>query len=325
MTILPFICLGIGIGLGLWVQSGVFVKIADTVSTAALIFLMLSIGLGIGLDPKIMDNLVKIGFQCMGISLSAIAFSVLFTLICEKTVIPLQKVDEELRSKKLDLYSANIESDSDSQQQSTAEKKGSGLVWLMPMSLIAGLFLGVSTRQWISSVVVNKAFVFSLIILYIGVGISQGANREVFRYVRVLGFRILWLSAAIMAGSIVGGLVAGVALDIPRPVAIISASGMSFYSITGAFMTSAYGLEPGTYGFLVNVMREFFTILLMPFLVKISIGSPIAGGAAGNMDTMLAPVTKFVGVRLGLVTLITGIILTFVVPLWLPLIAAMLY
>lgn len=325
MTILPFICLGIGIGLGLWVQSGVFVKIADTVSTAALIFLMLSIGLGIGLDPKIMDNLVKIGFQCMGISLSAIAFSVLFTLICEKTVIPLQKVDEELRSKKLDLYSANIESDSGSQQQSTAEKKGSGLVWLMPMSLIAGLFLGVSTRQWISSVVVNKAFVFSLIILYIGVGISQGANREVFRYVRVLGFRILWLSAAIMAGSIVGGLVAGVALDIPRPVAIISASGMSFYSITGAFMTSAYGLEPGTYGFLVNVMREFFTILLMPFLVKISIGSPIAGGAAGNMDTMLAPVTKFVGVRLGLVTLITGIILTFVVPLWLPLIAAMLY
>lgn len=324
MTILPFICLGIGIGLGLWVQSGVFVKIADTVSTAALIFLMLSIGLGIGLDPKIMDNLVKIGFQCMGISLSAIAFSVLFTLICEKTVIPLQKVDEELRSKKLDLYSANIESDSGSQQQSTAEKKGSGLVWLMPMSLIAGLFLGVSTRQWISSVVVNKAFVFSLIILYIGVGISQGANREVFRYVRVLGFRILWLSAAIMAGSIVGGLVAGVALDIPRPVAIISASGMSFYSITGAFMTSAYGLEPGTYGFLVNVMREFFTILLMPFLVKISIGSPIAGGAAGNMDTMLAPVTKFVGVRLGLVTLITGIILTFVVPLWLPLIAAVL-
>lgn len=325
MTILPFICLGIGIGLGLWVQSGAFVKIADTVSTAALIFLMLSIGLGIGLDPKIMDNLVKIGFQCMGISLSAIAFSVLFTLICEKTVIPLQKVDEELRSKKLDLYSANIESDSGSQQQSTAEKKGSGLVWLMPMSLIAGLFLGVSTRQWISSVVVNKAFVFSLIILYIGVGISQGANREVFRYVRVLGFRILWLSAAIMAGSIVGGLVAGVALDIPRPVAIISASGMSFYSITGAFMTSAYGLEPGTYGFLVNVMREFFTILLMPLLVKISIGSPIAGGAAGNMDTMLAPVTKFVGVRLGLVTLITGIILTFVVPLWLPLIAAMLY
>ncbi|HWQ77957.1 MAG TPA: LysO family transporter [Anaerovoracaceae bacterium] len=50
----------------------------------------------------------------------------------------------------------------------------------------------------------------------------------------------------------------------------------------------------------------------------ISKGSPIAAGAAGNMDTMLVPVTKFVGIELGLVTLITGAILTFLVPLILP-------
>ena len=86
-------------------------------------------------------------------------------------------------------------------------------------------------------------------------------------------------------------------------------------------MTQAYGLEIGTYGFIVNVLREFFTVLLMPLLIKISLGSPIAGGAAGNMDTMLAPVTKFVGVRLGLVTLITGTIFTLLVPIVLPAVA----
>lgn len=36
------------------------------------------------------------------------------------------------------------------------------------------------------------------------------------------------------------------------------------------------------------------------------------------MDTMLAPITKFVGIRLSLVTLLTGMILTFVVPILLP-------
>ena len=56
----------------------------------------------------------------------------------------------------------------------------------------------------------------------------------------------------------------------------------------------------------------------MPLLVKISKGSPIAGGAAGNMDTMLVPITKVVGADLGLVTLITGTILTFIVPFLLP-------
>ena len=74
----------------------------------------------------------------------------------------------------------------------------------------------------------------------------------------------------------------------------------------------------GTYGFMVNVMREFLTVLFLPFIVKISKGSPIASGAAGNMDTMLVPVTKFVGPELGLVTLVTGTILTFAVPFILP-------
>lgn len=96
---------------------------------------------------------------------------------------------------------------------------------------------------------------------------------------------------------------------------------MSFYSITGAYMTQQYGIEIGTYGFIVNVMREFFTVLTMPLLIKISQGAPIAAGAAGDMDTMLAPITKFVGIRLSLVALLTGTLLTIVVPLLLPVVS----
>ena len=42
------------------------------------------------------------------------------------------------------------------------------------------------------------------------------------------------------------------------------------------------------------------------------------------MDTMLVPVTKAVGPELGMVALISGTILTFVVPVWLPVIWAFL-
>ena len=89
-------------------------------------------------------------------------------------------------------------------------------------------------------------------------------------------------------------------------------------------MTQTYGLTFGTYGFIVNVLREFFTVLIMPLLIKISRGSPIAGGAAGDMDTMLAPITKFVGSGLSLVTLLTGMILTFIVPILLPVLTEVL-
>ena len=88
-------------------------------------------------------------------------------------------------------------------------------------------------------------------------------------------------------------------------------------------MTQVYGIEVGAYGFLVNVMREFLTVLLVPILIKVSLGSPIASGAAGNMDTMLVPVTKFTGQELGIVTLITGTILTFLVPFLLPLLTSL--
>lgn len=324
MTIVPFVCLGAGIFVGIVVKGKAFSRRADMISTVALVFLMISIGLGIGLDPEVANSLTKIGLHCTVISISAIVFSVVFTLICETTVLPLSKIDDELRGKKLDLKSANLEVDLSSNETREEDKKDTGLVWIMPTSLILGLIIGMFARKWISPSLVDKTFVFFLAILYVCVGISQGANREVFKYVKALGLRILWLPVAILCGSLVGGFISGMVLGLPLSITMVAAGGMSFYSITGAFMTSTYGLKIGTYGFIVNVMREVFTILLMPILTKISIGSPIAGGAAGNMDTMLAPITKFVGIRLGLVTLITGTILTFVVPFLLPLLASIL-
>lgn len=313
MTVLPFICLAIGIILGLFIKIEKFPVMADKVMTVALIFLMLAIGVGIGLDETIIKNALKIGFSCIVISLFAIFFSVLFTVICEKTVLPLKKIDDELRSQNID---TSILSDG------TEDKKGSHLVWIMPLSVILGIMLGIFFRANIDGKIIDWCFTLSLILLYICVGISQGANKEVFGYIKKLGFRILWLSLAIIAGSLIGGIISGLILDLPINISVISAGGMSFYSITGAFMTDTYGLEVGTYGFIVNIMREVFTVLFMPLLIKISVGSPLSSGAAGDMDTMLAPITKFVGVRLGLVALITGTILTFVVPILLPILAS---
>ncbi|EHO77401.1 lysine exporter LysO family protein [Fusobacterium ulcerans] len=167
-------------------------------------------------------------------------------------------------------------------------------------------------------IILNYSLVISLIMLYIGVGIFLGSNLKVLEYVKVIGVKIVLISLAILKGSLLGGAVAGKILGVPENISIISAGGMGYYSLTGAFMTSKFGIEAGTYGFIVNIMREFFTVFFLPILIKISKGSAIASGGAGNMDTMLMPITKFVGAELGLVTLITGIILTFSVPVLLP-------
>lgn len=321
MHILPFICLSIGILLGIFIKNKYFIIYSGKLSTIALSLLMLSIGLGIGIDNSIMENFLKIGFNCIIISLSAIIFSVIFTIICEKTVLPLKQLDEELEKKNITFSTNNsVEKQEETTEVSDSDSK---LVWIMPGSLIFGLLLGFLFQNNISSYFIDISFSIFLTILYICVGISQGSDKDIFNYLKLLGIKIIWLSFAILIGSITGGFIAGKVLNIPLNISVISASGMCYYSITGAFMTNTYGLEVGTYGFIVNILREVFTILLMPILIKISLGSPIAGGGAGNMDTMLMPVTKFVGARLGMVTLLTGTILTFIVPILLPLLASL--
>lgn len=311
MTLMPFICLGVGLLVSIKQLSARILQTVDWIINIALIVLMLTIGLNIGINDSVMLNLPTIGLNCVVISLSAIAFSVIFVVLVEKTLLPLDALREKLYQEKLD-----VSKEVDIEEES--EKKTSALVWIMPISIIAGVVIGYVLLQPSFSTYLGYSLYGSLILLYTGVGISLGTNRKVFGYIKILGFKIIYISLAIFIGSLVGGMISGVLLGLPLHIPMLSAGGMSYYSITGAYMTQAYGIEVGTYGFMVNVMREFFTVILLPFLIKISKGSPIAGGAAGNMDTMLVPVTKFVGTELGLVALITGVILTFFVPFELP-------
>lgn len=310
MTILPFICLGIGAFIGFRELTPKVLKIADAIVNIALVLLMLTIGMNIGINDSVMSSLAVIGFNCAVIALLAIAGSVVCVVIVEKTVLPLEKIRVELQKEKMLLTT---------EHQEQEKNKISPLVLIMPLSIIAGVLVGYFFLPEKQQEALDKMLIASLIVLYTGVGISLGSNRKVFQYVKQLGIKILWISVGILAGSLIGGMLAGILLDLPLRTAVISAGGMSYYSITGAFMTERFGIETGTYGFVVNVMREFFTVVSLPAFFKISKGSPIAAGAAGNMDTMLMPVTKFVGAELGLVALITGTILTFAVPLILPL------
>jgi uncharacterized membrane protein YbjE (DUF340 family) len=318
---MPFACLGVGAAIG-WrgLSSRVLAKI-DMATTVALVALMLTVGTNIGASDAIMGNLPFIGLRCAAISLLAIGFSVAFTVLAEKTVLPLDKAAFEIPRE----GGGSEDAASDAGGVGGAgDGGGSPLVWLMPASIVTGVAFGFFLMPKPYAYFLDYSLTVALVALYVSVGISLGASREVLKYVRRLGARVLFLPAAILAGSLSGGFLAGLALNLPMHVPVMSAAGMSYYSITGAYMSQAYGVETGTYGFIVNVMREFFTVSSLPLLIRISRGSPIAAGAAGDMDAMLAPVTKFVGAELGLVTLFTGTVLTFLAPFLLPLLNVLL-
>ena len=320
-TLIPFICLAFGAAINWRGLPAPMLKTFDIATNAALIMLMAVVGLNIGISPQVMGNLGTIGLNCLIISLAAIAGSVLLVRFAEATVMPLEKIRLQLAEENAHNAGENA---SDTSAESQTESSFSPLIILMPACIVIGIIAGYFWLQDMSRSILDTALTVSLIFLYTGVGVSLGENKEVFQYIKRLGARILFMPAAIFAGCIAGGFISGLLLHLPYSYSVISASGMGYYSLTGAFMTETFGIEAGTYGFIVNVSRDVFTVALLPLLSKISKGSPIASGAAGCMDTMLVPVTRAVGPELGMVALISGTILTFVVPVWLPVIGAIL-
>ena len=325
-TLIPFICLAFGAAINWRGLPATVLKAFDIATNAALILLMAVIGLNIGTSPQVMGNLGAIGLNCLIISLSAIIGSVILVRLAEATVMPLEKIRLQLAEENAHTAEESAESQ-DAVIRGADEQSKTGfspLIILMPACIIIGIIAGYFWLQDISRSILDTALTFSLIFLYTGVGVSLGENKEVFQFIKRLGARVLFMPGAIFAGCICGGLISGLLLGLPLSYSVISASGMGYYSLTGAFMTETFGIEAGTYGFIVNVSRDVFTVALLPILSKISKGSPIASGAAGCMDTMLVPVTRAVGPELGMVALISGTILTFVVPVWLPVIGAIL-
>ena len=332
-TLIPFICLAFGAAINWRGLPATVLKAFDIATNAALILLMAVIGLNIGTSPQVMGNLGAIGLNCLLISLSAIIGSVILVCLAEATVMPLEKIRLQLAEESTHTAEENahaVEESAGCQDaliQGSDEQSKTGfspLIILMPACIVIGITAGYFWFQDMSRGILDTALTISLIFLYTGVGVSLGENKEVFQYIKRLGARVLFMPAAIFAGCICGGLISGLLLGLPLSYSVISASGMGYYSLTGAFMTETFGIEAGTYGFIVNVSRDVFTVALLPILSKISKGSPIASGAAGCMDTMLVPVTRAVGPELGMVALISGTILTFVVPVWLPVVGAVL-
>ena len=315
-TIMPFACMGLGLLIGFQKLPQAAYRAVDWVTTISLVILMITMGGNVGTNQEVIAEIGTVGMNCLATCLCAIVGSVLFCLLIEKTVLPL----EEYSQMQLDDSegSARLSVDSD-------EKKGiDPILILIPVSVLAGAFGCYFFMPKTKVFLLDYALWTSLVILYTSVGIGMGQNKSVFRYIKMVGFKIIYLVLGVWVGSMAGGAVAALLTGMPLKYAVISASGVGYYSMTGATMLSSFGPEAGVYGFMINVFRDFFTVLLLPILGRVSKSAPIASGAAGNMDSMLVPVTKVVGRELGLVALIVGIVLTFGVPVILPILCSVM-
>ncbi len=308
---LPFLYIAIGILMGISKNKWI-IRIFEPLASLALGMLMFAIGANIGSNEKIISNIGSIGAYCAIVALAGTGLSIFLAVLSERTIMPLEEIRQRLLEQNLSIENQTIVEVTEEKPKSSLFLTGIPLYILIGVAV--GYFFITEDRAWI----LDDIFTGSLFFIYVGVGVGLGADTGVFQYIRLLGWRVLILSGAIVVGSLLGGYMGGMVVPFPIAVSMVASGGMGYYSLTTAYMTQNLGAEAGIYGFMINVIREFTTVLLLPLLVRLGKSAPIAGAASSSMDTMLLPVTRFVGPELGIVTLITGVVLTLIIPFLLP-------
>lgn len=189
----------------------------------------------------------------------------------------------------------------------------------MIKAIILSLIVGVVYGQFFLGASDAAGFGYlsdiALVILMFSVGISVGANKQVFSKIKEHHIKILIIPIGIIIGSIAGGFLCSILMDVPLNVSVAITSGLGWYSLSGVLITDLAGADLGTIAFLANLFREILSFMLIPIIAKYcNHYTAIAPAAATSEDTTLPVLIKYTSEEVVIMAVINGVICSMMVP-----------
>jgi uncharacterized membrane protein YbjE (DUF340 family) len=147
------------------------------------------------------------------------------------------------------------------------------------------------------------------------VGVVIGSQKDVWHKALQEGWRLLLLPVGtLLLSALTAGLV-GKLLGMPVTVGAAIGSACGWYSLSGVAVAKIWGAEVGLVAFAVNFLRELLAFCLIPLLARFSRLATIALCGATAADTTLPVIAKSTDPKGALVGLISGGLITALVPL----------
>lgn len=170
----------------------------------------------------------------------------------------------------------------------------------------------------------DKIIETALCLMLVGVGIDLGSQREAWRRLAKMGFKILLVPLFVVLGTLGGVIIAGWLLQLPLKEATAIGAGFGWYSLSGVILTKLHGVETGALAFLTNVARELLTFILVPVLAaRLGKLSAVATGGATTMDSTLPLIARCTDSHTAVIALINGVVLSSLVPILVPLLMSL--
>lgn len=148
-------------------------------------------------------------------------------------------------------------------------------------------------------------------------GLSIGADKKLSEIMRTLSPRVLFLPLATTIGTFAGACVAALFLALSLADCLAVGAGFGYYSLSSIFISQYKGPELGTIALAANILRELFTLLFTPLLVRyIGPAAAVACGGCTTMDTTLPVIMRYAGSAWVLPAIAHAVLLDFSVPFW---------
>lgn len=193
--------------------------------------------------------------------------------------------------------------------------KGSGLLLLMVfIGFLAGAVLPEFPELNYGSI---TAWVLNALLFMIGVQFAQSGISLRSAFVRA---DTLIVPLATIAGSLAGGLLAGLPFGLGAGKSLALAAGFGWYSLSGVLIADLGDPALGSAAFLANLIREAIALVIIPLLAMTKRPYAAIGvGGATAMDVTLPLVEQCVGPEAVPVSFASGALLSLLVPVLVPL------
>lgn len=161
-------------------------------------------------------------------------------------------------------------------------------------------------------------------VMLAAVGMTLGFDVSAWRILRELKGFVLVVPLIIILGTALGALGAWLILDMNLRDVLAVAAGFGYYSLSSMLITHEADASLGSMALIANMTRELLALLLAPIFAKVvgGLGPLSAAGAAS--DTCLSVILQTSGERNAVIAIFSGMLLTVLVPIFIPLIFALL-
>lgn len=186
------------------------------------------------------------------------------------------------------------------------------------LTVIAGILSGLFIFPDVFAEHIGLIIDIGLCLLLFFVGMDIGRNKEILNQIKSKGYKILLIPFGVAVGSIVGSILGGFALGLPINESSAIGAGFGWYSLS-AIVLSKYSAEIGALAFITNVCREVIALISIPYIAKyIGKLEAIAPAGATAMDTSLPIISKATDGNTAVISFITGVVLSTLVPILVP-------